>query len=105
MKWHVLVGFFIRFPTPWKRRPNSFADDVLQVALISESSWLISWQCFNILPESSSITAKAALNIPGENFRPAKRFASPCFLSKKHAVCNARSNSAHDFERVLCAGP
>ena len=33
--------FFIRFSTPWKRQLNSFADNVLQVDLISESSWLM----------------------------------------------------------------
>ena len=29
----VLVGFFIRLPTPFASRPNSFADDVLQFFL------------------------------------------------------------------------
>ena len=105
MKWHVLVGFFILLPTPWKRRPNSFADDVLHVLLMAGSLLWMSCRCFNILPELISITARAAPKMAGGNLRLASRLAFWLLLSTKHAAYIAFSRAECDFDRVLLVGP
>ena len=53
----VLVGFFIRPPTPFASRPNSFADDVLQLFLYF--GFFIGCLQLRSFPVSVSMTAKA----------------------------------------------
>ena len=52
-----------------------------------------------------SMTASAAANIAGGNFRLARRLAFTLLLLRKLAVFRILSNALFDCERVLLAGP
>ena len=80
-------------PTPWNKRPNSFAENSTKPLTTLGPGWLISCQYFNISPVLPSITAVTVSKVTEGNTLPASRRGLHSSPTKLLAAANATASN------------